>query len=864
VALPTELPDLRNLMRESKGPLTAPSSELQLLVQCARPRVEQLHEERVRALVASGIDWSVLLQRAAWHRMMPLLHWHIAATCRSDVPEEARTSLQSEFVKNAHRMLRLSAELTSILSALRESGVPALPYKGPLLGARLYNNIALRASGDLDILVRRRDVAPARELLIARGYRPRHAISSDRLPFMLANRYSEPMLRAGFAEVELHWAFTNRDVSFALDCDTLLERARTTRLGGVDLQIMAHDDLALVLCVHGAKHRWNRLEWIAGRATLIRAVPDLDYDALLSRAQVLRSRRRVLLGLLVAHEVLDAPVPNEIVDVARADHTVPALSKEVWQSLEVVHTRSPHVERSASLPFDWFHLRLSDSLQDRMRLVTYRLTTPSQPERWNTITWRKHLVPLHAVVRPLHVALRIGPATWSFIQQRNARNELMGPPALGVHNGKVGVPQSHSQRQRVRPSSTDPLRILQLVQKPQRRGAEIFAHAFNQWAGSRGHHGRMVYLYPHAGRTTLPLALGDVVVGQDEAHWCERVPGVQLGLLRRLRGIVADFRPDIVVLNGSRTVKYGALLRMLEPRSNWKLVYRNIDSPKFWLRGAVRTLFYRQVVMPRVDAVIGISQRTLSEVVSVYQLRVPHIFVPNAVDFDQLKLGLDGADVRAATHTPADAIVALFIGHLSRQKRPDRFLRVLQRAVSEVPNVYGWLLGDGPDRVALEAQARELGIEQHVRFLGYQDKVAPYVAASDMYVSTSDTEGLPTVVIEAGYLGKPTVAMRVGGMDECVRDIETGLLADRGDERTLIDHLVRLARDHGERERMGVRASAWMSEEFAMSRVGEEYLAFFSSLLGVHALAPAASGVVRRAVTVTHGAQQSSPLGSTR
>jgi glycosyltransferase involved in cell wall biosynthesis len=271
---------------------------------------------------------------------------------------------------------------------------------------------------------------------------------------------------------------------------------------------------------------------------------------------------------------------------------------------------------------------------------------------------------------------------------------------------------------------------------------------------------------------------------------------------------------------------------MFTPEAKWKLVYRNIDSPKFWLRGAARTAFYRQVVMPRVDAVIGISQRTLSEVVNVYQLGVPHIFVPNAVDFDQLRRGVNGTDVRAATDTPADAVVALFIGHLSRQKRPDRFLRVIQRAAREVPNVHGWLLGDGPDREKLETQARELGIEQRIRFLGYQNNVAPYVAACDMYASTSDTEGLPTVVIEAGYLGKPTVALLVGGMDECVRDGETGLLAARGDEQTLVANLVRLARDPRERKRMGERARAWMSEEFAMSRVGEEYLTFFSSLLG--------------------------------
>lgn len=822
----------RSLMRAPRRELlTAPSAELQLLLQCARARLEPVHQECVRALAATGIDWGTLLHRAAWHRMMPLLHWHLGAACRDDIPEATRALLQGEFLMNAHRMLRLSAELTGILSALREGGVHALPYKGPLLAVRLYNNLALRPSGDLDILVRRRDVARAREFLIERGYLPKYRISNDRLPFMLASRYSETMLRADLAQVELHWAFTNRDVSFALDCDTLLARARTTRLGGVDLPIMANDDLALVLCVHGAKHRWNRLEWIAGLATLIRTVPDLDYDALLARAQVLRSHRRVLLGLLVAHDVLDAPTPNEIVDVARADRTVPELCKEVWQSLEVVHARSPNVERVASLPFDWFHLRSSDSLQDRLRLVAYRLTTPSRPELWNTFRWGNHSLPLHAVVRPVHVALRIGPATWSFIRERNARHDLIAPRTLAVRDGKRGLARSPSRRQRLRPRNADHLRILQLVQKPQRRGAEIFAHDFNQWAQGQGHHGRMVYLYPHDAPATLPLGQDDVVAGDSETHWCERVPGVHVGVVRRLRKIIENFSPDIVVLNGARTVKYGAMLRMLEPRDDWKLVYRNIDSPRFWLRGTFRTAFYKGVVMGRVDGVIGVSQQTLSEVVGVYRLKVPHIVIPNGVDFDHLQASADHHHVRAANSTPSDAVVALFIGHLSRQKRPDRFLRVLQRTLDHVPNAYGWLLGDGPDRNALEDLAKRLGIEGHVRFLGYQTKVAPFVGAADVYLSTSDTEGIPAVVLEAAFLGKPTIGMRVGGMHECVKDGDTGFLVAAGDEDALVDRLVRLALDPCERSGMGQRAHTWVSGEFAMSQIGERYLAFFSSLL---------------------------------
>jgi glycosyltransferase involved in cell wall biosynthesis len=215
----------------------------------------------------------------------------------------------------------------------------------------------------------------------------------------------------------------------------------------------------------------------------------------------------------------------------------------------------------------------------------------------------------------------------------------------------------------------------------------------------------------------------------------------------------------------------------------------------------------------------------------MYRLDVPHVLIPNGVAFDQLRVRTNLADLRAATETAPNAVVVLFSGNLSRQKRPDRFLRVIQRSIKEVPNVSGWLLGDGPDRAALEEQARALRIERHVRFLGAQSEVAPYVAASDFYLSTSDTEGIPAVVLEAGFLGKPAIGTRVGGMPECVRDGDTGFLVPAGDESALVEHVVRLARDPAERTRLGERAREWVSEEFAMPRIGDQYLELFSSLL---------------------------------
>jgi glycosyltransferase involved in cell wall biosynthesis len=796
---------------------------LELLVQCARSQLEARHVTRLREL-ATEVHWDDVARRAAWHRMLPLLYWHLAATCRDILPVDVHAALAREFALNAHRMLRLTAELTSVLSALRDRGIDALPYKGPMLAARLYGNLALRASGDLDIIVRPSDVLQARDVIADLGYRPHHSISAEQIPFMLARKYSETLVRPDVAHVELHWGFTNRDVPFELSFDDVMARARTTQLGQTTVPILGHEDLALVLCVHGAKHRWNRLEWIAGLSTLIRTVAGLDYDAVLSRASSLRSYRRALLGFLVSGELLDAPVPPAIVSNARLDVRILALCNEVLQSLSDVHLRSPLAERSASLPFDWFHLRLSDSLQDQWQLVSYRLTTPSQPGDWSTLTMGSHLVPLHAILRPVQVAVRIVPATWSFIQQRH-EHRVRRPPR-GSRARDLRRASSPARRSR------DTLRILQLVQKPQRRGAELFAQQLSDEFRQLGHVAKTVYLYGGDGSSAdqLTLRSDDVILGSTEDHLTERAPGVNPSLVRRLLAQVTEFDPDIIQLNGARTVKYGALLRLVQPRKSWRTVYRNIGDPRDWVPRGPKRVILRQL-MAAIDGTVAISSQSLALLKAIYNVREPTIGIPNGIHPAAVEAKRARTDVRRTFGTSDDAVVVVFVGSLTTEKRVDVLLRAFQQVVLRRPSTRLWIVGTGPLRAELEREAIRLGVNHAVRFVGLSAEVGTLLAAADILALSSDTEGMPAVALEAGYHGLPVVSTRVGSMSDCVLHGETGLLAERGNPSELAAGITALVIDSDRRRRMGALAYQRVSDLFTVAKVARRYLAFFSDVL---------------------------------
>lgn len=124
------------------------------------------------------------------------------------------------------------------------------------------------------------------------------------------------------------------------------------------------------------------------------------------------------------------------------------------------------------------------------------------------------------------------------------------------------------------------------------------------------------------------------------------------------------------------------------------------------------------------------------------------------------------------------------------------------------------LVGNGPDRAALEARAAELGLGGRVHFLGYREDVPALLAQSDIGVLTSFKEGIPRAALESMAVGLPMVATRVNGTREVVRHGDTGFLVEVDDARALAEALERLARDPGLRARMGERGREVVRAEF--------------------------------------------------
>jgi hypothetical protein len=326
--------------------------------------MDPLTAARVRELAGAVRDWPAVLDMGRRHRLVPLLYTHLKAVAEDILPRAACAALREEFTANAARNLALAVELLAVTELLASHGIRALPYKGPTLAQCIYGSLATRQMKDVDILVRPADIDPALSLLATRGYSPvTRPLPGAR---QMGLEYQCVLTRpTDETIIELHWSVVPRAMAPPVTLDQLWPNRLHTAMLGRALPSPSHEDTLVILCIHGAKHQWARLEWICGVAELLRSKP-LDWVKVQARAERWRATRMLSTGLLLAADILDAPVPEAAVGVARRDPRVVALAASVLERL--FEDEEPIVER----PLRAFQLGTQQGVRDRARYLWFR------------------------------------------------------------------------------------------------------------------------------------------------------------------------------------------------------------------------------------------------------------------------------------------------------------------------------------------------------------------------------------------------------------------------------------------------------------------------------------------------------------
>jgi hypothetical protein len=281
--------------------------EWPLLLECCSPRPDR---ERIRALLSRMPKWRELVALAAEHGVIAQLDAALRDVGESAIPEEIGASLRHHHRAQLMFTLSMTAEMFRLLEKFRAAGAEAIVVKGPVLSMRAYGDPGLRQYVDLDFLIRARDLLSATRALNESGYEgdvPLQAIEAGKIPGeYLFMRPGTRLL------VELHTEHTFRYFPRPLPMEDFFARGTQVALDGNRVPALSAEDEFVLICIHGAKHFWERLMWVADVAAMAGGGTKLDWAIVIKSAEAVGAARMVNVALRLVQDLLHTEIPSEI------------------------------------------------------------------------------------------------------------------------------------------------------------------------------------------------------------------------------------------------------------------------------------------------------------------------------------------------------------------------------------------------------------------------------------------------------------------------------------------------------------------------------------------------------------------------
>jgi glycosyltransferase involved in cell wall biosynthesis len=400
-----------------------------------------------------------------------------------------------------------------------------------------------------------------------------------------------------------------------------------------------------------------------------------------------------------------------------------------------------------------------------------------------------------------------------YYQPEVERLEVLLGRSLAAWSAPPGHQADDAPTRVAPPGRAVPLRVLHLVTRSHRRGAELVAMELADELDRLGHRNRLVALSPGLDGGQEPGLVPLAAFGRIGA------PEV-VSLAWRFRRLLTKEPADVVLAHGGWAAQVAALA---VPRDGPLLVWQHILGVHDKVWGPPRRHWWWSVSR-RVDVCVALTDVLGAE---LYRLgfRGPMWIIPNSRKPDRFR-DLDRATASARLHrevgVPADTPLIGFVGHLVRQKRPERALDVMALLRAQGRSAHLVVAGAGPLRADLDARVELLGLGGAVTFLGHRSDVEWVFGGVDLVVLTSEAEGIPGVAIEALMAGCPMVTVPVGGVTEVVEHGVTGLVLDDDEPATMAAVVAGLLDDERTRQTMS-RESRLRTDRFSASTTAAAY-----------------------------------------
>jgi len=313
------------------------------------------------------------------------------------------------------------------------------------------------------------------------------------------------------------------------------------------------------------------------------------------------------------------------------------------------------------------------------------------------------------------------------------------------------------------------MKILQLVTKRQFRGAEVFAAELSKQLLQRNHRILFVGLYAPA---NLPLE----VEGAKQIDLITQKPRFfSIALLRKLIKLIKSEKPDLIQANGSDTLKYVVIAKLFTKLP--PITYRNISMISVWINSPIKK-WWVKTVMKQVDFVTSVGEFARRDFIKSLNYPAEKIkVISRGIPLVSYQKNI-GKEI-IIKHFPQigeDDPILIHVGNFSPEKNHAFLLETMPEILKNNPKIRLICLGEGKLWNQINEDIKRLNLEKNCFLFGFFPNPGQLISAADVLLLCSKVEGVPGVILEAGAQQIPAVAVSVGGVQEVLRDRETGFL----------------------------------------------------------------------------------------
>jgi len=363
------------------------------------------------------------------------------------------------------------------------------------------------------------------------------------------------------------------------------------------------------------------------------------------------------------------------------------------------------------------------------------------------------------------------------------------------------------------------MRILQVIQKTQLRGAEIFACQLSTEMIKEGHTVDIVFLFPYD--KELIDQFPYLKFTPLNANRSRRF--VDFSAYRRLKILIESGRYDLVQANAGDTLKYCAISKALH---RWKapLIFRNATKMSGFIRNRYHRLF-NGLFLNQCKKYISVSENCRQDLI--------HLFPDLAADTITIPIGTYILNDIKPFALPVEINEPVFIniGSFAWEKNQTFLLDIFDLYYKTYGQGYLWILGEGRLRIPIEEKIQSLNLTSRVILWGSRRDVLPILKRADAFVMPSVIEGLPGVILEALACGVPVVASSVGGIPEVIRNNVNGYCIDDFEPEAYVKCMHGLVNDTALCERLTAAGHQTLEEGYLMPVIARRFTAFYQSVL---------------------------------